>query len=333
MSEIVTFGEVMMRLSPPGRKKLLQTDNLEILYSGAEANVSVALANWGMSTCHVTCFPDNPLGYAALASLRKMNVRVDQILFSPGRMGLYFVEQGALNRATAITYDRLPSAFSGVGKGSFNWESILQGSKWFHWTGITPAISQGAADCLAEALEVANRRGITVSADINYRSGLWQYGKSPGSVLGPLVECSDVIIAAASDTSGIFGIGGQGEDYKTLAEAMRKRFPRMKAMLASQRESISASHNRLSGIYWNGNDVYETRTYDIDNIVDRIGSGDAFMAGFIFSTMEAEGDQARIEFATASAVLKHSMEGDFNLVAVDEVRSLAEGDTGGRVKR
>jgi len=323
----------MMRLSPPGRKKIIQTDTLEILYSGAEANVCIALAGWGMDACHVTCFPDNALGHAAMASLRKLNVNVDQIRFSGGRLGLYFVEQGALNRATAITYDRLPSAFAEIDRDSFDWQSILEGATWFHWTGITPAISQGAADSLMEALTVANDKGITVSADINYRSGLWQYGKTPGEVLAPLVERSDVVVAAASDTSAIFGIGDEGGGYKELAEAMQKRFPLMKIMLASRRESVSASHNRLSGIYWNGAEIFETRTYDISNIVDRIGSGDAFLAGFIHAWLKNYPDQEKIEFAAASAVMKHSLEGDFNLVTVDEVLSLADGDTGGRVKR
>jgi 2-dehydro-3-deoxygluconokinase len=333
MPEVVTFGEVMMRLTPPGRKKILQTDQLDILYSGAEANVSCALTQWGLSAAHVTRFPDNALGHAALASMRKMNVNVDHILVCEGRLGLYFVEQGALNRATAITYDRLPSAFSTIDKNTFNWDLILEGAKWFHWTGITPALSQGAADSLMEALKVAKAKGVKVSADINYRSGLWQYGKTPGEVLEPLVALSQVVVAAESDTESIFGIKGNGHDYAVLAEAMKKRFPGMECMLASRRASISASHNTLSGIYWNGALVFETKTYDINNIVDRIGSGDAFISGFIYGSLSDYSDQEKIDFAASSAVLKHSVEGDFNLVSVNEVWGLVEGNTGGRVKR
>jgi 2-dehydro-3-deoxygluconokinase len=333
MPEVVTFGEVMMRLSPPGRKKILQTDQLDILYSGAEANVSCALTQWGLSAAHVTRFPDNALGHAALASMRKMNVNVDHIQVSEGRLGLYFVEQGALNRATAITYDRLPSAFSTIDKNTFNWDLILEGAKWFHWTGITPALSQGAADSLMEALRVAKAKGVRVSADINYRSGLWQYGKTPGEILEPLVALSQVVVAAESDTESIFGVKGNGHDYALVAEAMKKRFPGMECMLASRRASISASHNTLSGIYWNGALVFETKTYDINNIVDRIGSGDAFISGFIYGSLSDYSDQEKIDFAASSAVLKHSVEGDFNLVSVNEVWGLVEGNTGGRVKR
>ncbi|HSF45808.1 MAG TPA: sugar kinase, partial [Chitinophagaceae bacterium] len=327
MPEVVTFGEVMMRLSPPGRKKILQTDQLDILYSGAEANVSCALTQWGLTAAHITRFPDNAIGHAALASMRKMNVNVDHILMSEGRLGLYFVEQGALNRATAITYDRLPSAFSTIDKHTFNWDLILEGARWFHWTGITPALSQGAADSLLEALKVANRKGVKVSADINYRSGLWQYGKTPGEILEPLVALSQVVVAAESDTESIFGVKGNGQDYETVAEAMKKRFPGMECMLASRRASISASHNTLSGIYWNGSLVFETKTYDINNIVDRIGSGDAFISGFIYGSLSDYSDQERIDFAASSAVLKHSVEGDFNLVSVSEVWGLMEGNT------
>jgi 2-dehydro-3-deoxygluconokinase len=333
MPEVVTFGEVMMRLSPPGRKKILQTDQLDILYSGAEANVSCALTQWGLTAAHITRFPDNALGHAALASMRKMNVDVEHIQMSEGRLGLYFVEHGALNRATAITYDRLPSAFSTIDKNTFDWEQILEGAKWFHWTGITPALSQGAADSLMEALKVAKIKGVRVSADINYRSGLWKYGKTPGEVLEPLVALSQVVVAAESDTESIFGVKGNGSDYAVVAEAMKKRFPGMECMLASRRASISASHNTLSGIYWNGEFVFETKTYDINNIIDRIGSGDAFISGFIYGSLSGFSDQEKIDFAASSAVLKHSVEGDFNLVSVNEVWGLIEGNTGGRVKR
>lgn len=333
MSDVITFGEVMMRLTPPGRKKLLQTDQLDIMYSGAEANVSCALAYWGRTAAHVTCFPDNALGQAALASLRKVNVNVEHIAFREGRLGLYFVEPGAINRATAITYDRLPSSFAGIDAYSFDWDSILEGAKWFHWTGITPAISQGAADCLLAALKVARRKGITVSADINYRSGLWQYGKTPGEVLAPLVDLSQVVVAAASDTESIFGIRGERDDYASVARAMKSRFSGMECMLASRRTSVNASHNGLSGIFWNGDVVCETKTHDIENIIDRIGSGDAFISGFIFASLSGYEDQDKIDFAAASAVLKHSVEGDYNLVSEAEVWGLMEGNTGGRVKR
>lgn len=320
-----------MRLTPPGKKKLLQTDNVNITYGGAEANVSCALAHWGVESAHVTSFPTNALGDAAIAMLRKLNVSTQFMIQQEGRLGLYFVESGAMNRATAITYDRLPSAFSTIQAHTFNWEKILEGVEWFHWTGITPAISQGAADSLMEALKVAEKKGIQVSADINYRMGLWQYGKTPGEVLAPLVEKSTVVVAAASDTESIFGI--TADNYADLAMAMKKRFPRMQMMMASRRTGVSADHNTLSGIYWNGKEVLESRTYDVDNIVDRIGSGDSFISGFIYGYFNGYSDQDKIEYAAAAAVLKHSIEGDHNLASVAEIRNLMSGETGGRVKR
>lgn len=320
-----------MRLTPPGKKKLLQTDNLTITYGGAEANVSCALAHWGEDTAHVTSFPNNALGAAAIATLRKLNVSTQYMLQQEGRLGLYFVEAGAMNRATAITYDRLPSAFSAIDAHTFDWETILDGVEWFHWTGITPAISQGAADALLEALKVAEKRGIQVSADINYRMGLWQYGKTPGEVLAPLVEKSTVVVAAASDTESIFGI--TADNYADLAMAMKKCFPKMKMMLASKRTGVSADHNTLGGIYWNGQEVLESKVHDVDNIVDRIGSGDSFISGFIYGYFNGYSDQDKIEYAAAAAVLKHSIEGDHNLASVAEIRNLMSGETGGRVKR
>ena len=292
-----------MRLTPPGKKKLLQTDNLTITYGGAEANVSCALAHWGEETAHVTSFPNNALGDAAIATLRKLNVSTKYMLQEEGRLGLYFVEAGAMNRATAITYDRLPSAFSAINAHTFDWERILDGVEWFHWTGITPAISQGAADALLEALNVAEKKGIHVSADINYRMGLWQYGKTPGEVLAPLVEKSTVVVAAASDTESIFGI--TADNYADLAKAMKQRFPKMQMMLASKRTGVSADHNTLGGIHWNGQDVLESKVHDVDNIVDRIGSGDSFISGFIYGYFNGYSDQDKIEYAAAAAVLKH----------------------------
>lgn len=320
-----------MRLTPPGKKKLLQTDNVNITYGGAEANVSCALAHWGVESAHVTSFPNNALGDAAIAMLRKLNVSTQFMIQQEGRLGLYFVEAGAMNRATAITYDRLPSAFSTIHAQTFNWEKILEGVEWFHWTGITPAISQGAADSLMEALKVAEKKGIQVSADINYRMGLWQYGKTPGEVLAPLVEKSTVVVAAASDTESIFGI--TADNYADLAMAMKQRFPKMQMMMASRRTGVSADHNTLGGIYWNGKEVLESRTHDVDNIVDRIGSGDSFISGFIYGYFNGYSDQDKIEYAAAAAVLKHSIEGDHNLASVAEIRNLMSGETGGRVKR
>jgi 2-dehydro-3-deoxygluconokinase len=335
MPEVVTFGEIMMRLSPPGKKKLDQADHLDILYSGAEANVSAALANWGIHSAHITRFPDNPLGLAATAAWRHLNVDMSFTAYSADRLGLYFVENGAMNRATNITYDRLPSSFSTIQKDSFDWERILNNAKWFHWTGITPALSQGAADCLLEALKVANKKSIRVSADVNYRSNLWQYGKKPGEVMEPLVALSHVIVAAETDTAKIFGIEGEATEdgFRKIADQMKKRFGSIECLLSSRRETISSSHNRLSGVLWNGVDVLQTRTYEMDNIIERIGSGDAFIAGYIYGHLKGWNDRQKIDFATASAVMKHSVEGDINRVSAREILDLVEGNTGGWIKR
>jgi 2-dehydro-3-deoxygluconokinase len=335
MPEVVTFGEIMMKLSPPGKKKFIQTDQLDILFSGAEANVSGALAAWGVHAAHITRFPDNPLGHAAVGSWKKLNVDMSFTRFSDDRLGLYFVENGAMNRSTNITYDRLPSAFSTIGKGSFDWDQILNGAKWFHWTGITPALSQGAADSLLEALQVAAKKGIRVSADINYRSNLWQYGKTPGEVMEPMVALSQVIVAAESDTKNIFGINGEAsnEGFRSITEKMKKRFPSLEYMLSSRRESPTASYNRISGILCDGTQVLQTSAYEMDNIVERIGSGDAFIAGFIYGCLQEWDDQQKLDYATASAVMKHSVEGDVNLVSAPEILDLLKGFTGGRIKR
>lgn len=325
----------MARLSPPGKQKIIQADQFDVIYSGAEANLGVALSQWGMHAVHVTRFPDNPLGYAATANLRKLGVDTGSIQYGEGRLGLYFVEHGAGNRATQITYDRLPSAFQLQPSNCFNWDQILDGADWFHWTGITPAISQAAADNLLVALQTAKMKGVKVSGDINYRSGLWQYGKSPAEVLAPLVGYCQVLVAAASDTASIFNIHAPegAEGYQELYQKLKQQFPMLEYLVASQRGSISASHNTITGLICNGEEVFETKTHDVDHIVDRIGSGDAFAAGFVYASLKGEDDAMKINMAAAASVLKHTIEGDHIFVTIDELRSLIQGNTGGRVKR
>jgi len=336
MQKIVSLGEVMMRLSPPGKLKLRQAISLDILFSGSEANVTAALSQWGMQGFHVTRFPDNELGQSALSWLRHRGMDNRYIQLGGERLGLYFVEQGAMSRPTTITYDRLPSSFSTVHKGMFNWNEILDGAKWFHWSGITPALSQGAAEVLMEALLVCTAKGIMVSGDINYRSGLWRYGKTPGEIMAPMLEHTQVVVAAENDTRNIFQISAESRHengFVSISRQMKERFPGIRYMLTSPREQISATHNRLSGMLWNGTDYLETRSYDMPQIVERIGSGDAFMAGFIYAALESWSDQQKIDFATAAAVLKHSYEGDIMLGSVAEILLVMEGDTGGRIKR
>ena len=235
MPRIITFGEIMMRLSPPGKQRFVQATSFDILFSGADANVSGALVQWGYDAAHVTRFPDHDLGYAATAYWRKIGVDMSHVQYSADRLGLYFVENGAIVRPTQIVYDRLPSAFSTISKDTFDWNKILDGVDWFHWTGITPALSQGAADSLNEALIVAREKGIAVSADINYRSNLWRYGKTPGEVMEALVEKSTVVVASENDTSKIFGISAKKEDennaFVSVSRQMMQKFPSIKYMV------------------------------------------------------------------------------------------------------
>lgn len=336
MHKIVSLGEVMMRLSPPGKQKLRQAISLDILFSGSEANVSAALSQWGMQGFHVTRFPDNELGQSALSWLRHRGMDNRYIELGGERLGLYFVEQGAMSRPTTITYDRLPSSFSTVHKGMFNWNEILDGAKWFHWSGITPALSQGAADVLTEALIICSAKGIMVSGDINYRSGLWRYGKTPEEIMAPMLEHTQVVVASENDTRNIFRISAeniQENGFVSISRQMKERFPGIRYILTSPREQISATHNRLSGSLWNGADFLETRSYNMEQIIERIGSGDTFMAGFIYAVLMGWSDQRKIDFATAAAVLKHSYEGDIMLGSVEEVLQVMDGDTGGRIKR
>lgn len=336
MQKIVSLGEVMMRLSPPGKQKMKQAISLDILYSGSEANVTAALSQWGMQGIHVTRFPDNELGHSAMGWLRQRGMDTRYIQMGGERLGLYFVEQGAMSRPTTITYDRLPSAFSTVSKGMFNWDEILEGAEWFHWSGITPALSAGAAEVLMEALTACAAKGITVSGDINFRSGLWRYGKTAGEIMSPMLELTQVVVASENDTRNIFGIyadKSSGNDFISICLQMKKRFPSIRYMLTSPREQLSATHNRLSGWLWNGTDFLETRNYNMEQIVERIGSGDTFMAGFIYAALQGWSDQQKIDFATAGAVLKHSYEGDIMLGSVEQVLQVMEGDTGGRIIR
>jgi 2-dehydro-3-deoxygluconokinase len=335
MRKIVSIGEVMLRLSPPGRQRITQAGSFDILYSGSEANVSAALATWGLQTAHVTRFPDNPLGHAALSALRARGIDTGFIRMGGDRLGLYFVENGAMTRPTRITYDRLPSAFSESTAGMFSWTNILEGASWFHWSGITPALSQGAADILREALEACAAMQIPVSADINYRSGLWRYGKTPAEVLGPLVAKSQVVVAAETDAKGIFDILPKpGEEpYMSISSQMKARFPSITCMITSLREQFSHNHQRLSGMLWDGGQVWHTPAYELNPIVERIGSGDAFMAGFIYGKLQGWPNGRVINFATAAAAFKHSLEGDVLDASVDEIEALAAGDHGGQIRR
>ena len=328
--KVVTFGEVMLRFSTQAFSRFTQATAFDVTYAGAEANVAVSVSHFGIPSAHVTRFPQNDLGEAATQALRKYGVDTSSIIYGDERMGLYFLENGAMQRASRIIYDRFDSAFAHIKPGSIDWDAAFEGATWFHWTGITPAISQGAAEVCREGLSVARRKGLTVSGDINYRRNLWQYGKTALEIMPALIEHCDVIIAGVTDMENCAAITGQS--FEKASVDFIKRFRNVKKISTTHRESISSSHNKISASMWNGK-LVKSREYDLTHIVDRVGAGDAFMAGLIFSALQGKNDQEAIEFATAASALKHSIEGDVNLVSVEEVESLVKGQNVGKLLR
>lgn len=335
IKNIVTFGEVMMRLSPPDHAKFSQTNTLELAYGGGEANVAISLAYLGLNSCHVTRFPDNLLGRAATQYLRQNWLDTSKIVYGDQRMGQYFLEKGAVHRASEVVYERDDSAFSRLKPDMFDWEEILKDADWFHWTGITPAISQGASDACLQAIKIANKLGVKVSADINSRKSLWNYGKSKHEVLPELIDGCDVLIAGAWDLIDIFQFQMDPEKatLKQAAQELSKRHPKVSKIFDKTRETMSASHNRIQGKMWNGSSVSKTPFLDVTHIVDRVGTGDAYAAGVIFGLLHYHDDQQALKFATAACALKHTVQGDANMVSFENVRSLAGGDTSAKIIR
>ncbi len=345
MKKVITLGEIMLRLSPPGFLRFSQTNSFDAIYGGGESNVSVSLANYGIPTEFVTRLPDNDIGQCALMEMRKRGVGTKHIIYGGERLGIYFLETGAVSRGSKVVYDRSHSAISSIKKGMIDWEKVFKDAEWFHWTGITPAISQGAADVCLEAIIAANDLGITVSTDLNYRAKLWKYGKEPSEIMPDLVDGCDVILGNEEDAEKHFGIHPDNVDvtqgdsmdsqaYLSVCKQLMEKFPRAKKVITTLRGSISASHNSWSGVLYNGKNFLETPTYQITHIVDRVGGGDSFMAGLIYGLLTyKDDDQKALEFAVAASCLKHTIYGDANQVTVDEVKKLMEGDASGRVSR
>lgn len=344
MSRVVTFGEIMLRLATPGFLRFGQATELEATYGGGEANVAVSLANYGIPASFVTSLPKNDLGDAAIASLRALNVDTTSIHRGGNRIGIYFLESGAVSRGSKVIYDRANSSFADIKKGSIDWDKVFQGATWFHWTGITPAVSAGAAELCKEACEAAAKKGITISTDLNFRKKLWKWGKSAGEVMEDLVKHCDIILGNEEDAEMVFGIKAEGVDvtaghvtgaaFESVGKQLMAKFPKAKKVIITLRGSISASHNTWSGVLFDGKKLYEAPTYQITHIVDRVGGGDSFMGGLIYGliTYPAD-DQKALNFAVAASCLKHTIKGDFNLVTVDEVEKLMKGDSSGRVSR
>jgi len=345
MQKVITFGEIMLRLATPGYKRFIQSDNLTATFGGGEANVAVSLANYGIPVEFVTRLPENEIAEWCLSELRKYNVGTRQIVRGGERVGIYFLETGAVARPSKVVYDRAYSSIAEVEKGMFNWKEILKDASWFHWTGITPALSQGAADTCLEAINTANEMGITVSCDLNYRKNLWKYGKKASDIMPELVEGCEIILGNEEDAEKVFGIKPEGfqvehtggevdaREFESVCRQLMQKFPRAKKVIITLRGSINANHNSWGGCLYSGQ-LYQSRRYDITHIVDRVGGGDSFMGGLIYGLLTYEGDdQKALDFAVAASCLKHTVYGDFNLVSAPEVETLMKGDGSGRVVR
>ena len=346
MNKVVTFGEIMLRLSPPGYLRFSQTNSFDVVYGGGESNVAVSLANYGIPVEFVTRIPKSEIGECALMELRKRGVGTSHVVLGGERLGIYFMETGAVNRSSNVVYDRTNSAMAELKSGMINWDKVFDGVSWFHWTGITPAISKNAADVCLEAVKIASDKGLTISTDLNYRSKLWKYEGNRNEIMTELTSYCDIILGNEEDTEMHFGIkpedldiNKQGneinsEAFLSVCNQMMKKFPRAKKIIITLRGSISASHNSWAGILYDGKKMYESIQYQITDIVDRIGGGDSFMGGLIYGFLNYPNeDQKALDFAVAASCLKHTIKGDVNLVKVEEVEKLMNGNSSGRVNR
>ena len=344
--KVVTFGEIMLRLATPDYLRFNQSNQLTATFGGGEANVAVSLANYGIEASFVSRLPQNDIARACVMDLRKYGVDTSSIVYGGERLGIYFLETGAVARASKVVYDRAHSSIADIKPGMINWEEVLKDAGWFHWTGITPALSQGAADACLEAIRTANEMGVTVSCDLNYRKNLWKYGKTASEVMPQLVEGCDVLLGNEEDAEKVFGIKPEGFDasqtegevdaaeFESVCRQLQARFPRAKKVIITLRGSINANHNTWSGVLYDGKELFTAPTYNITHIVDRVGGGDSFMGGLIYGLISYPEDSRKaLHFAVAASCLKHTIYGDFNQVTVEEVENLMKGDGSGRVSR
>jgi 2-dehydro-3-deoxygluconokinase len=339
---VVTFGEVMLRLKSPGVERLFQSPALEATFGGAEANVAVSLAQFGVPVSFVSAIPANPVGDACLAELQRYGVDTSRVRRQGGRLGIYFLETGANQRPSRVVYDRSGSSIASAKPGDFDWDAVLADASWFHVTGVTPAISASAADLAIDGARHARAKGITVSCDYNYRKNLWKYGKSAPEIMRELVSHVNVGIANEEDCQKALGIdldvdvasgALEADKYRAMASRVLDAFPHLDKQVITLRESHSADRNGWSAVLHNRKDFFASQRYEITDIVDRVGAGDSFGAGLIYGLLTYGDDARALEFATAASCLKHSILGDFNRVSVPEVESLMGGDASGRVRR
>lgn len=340
MAKVICFGEIMLRLSPPGYLRFVQANSFDAVYGGGEANVSVSLANYGVDAAFVTKVPDNPIGQSAVNELRRYGVDTHFIEKGGDRLGIYFLEKGASQRPSKVTYDRAHSSISEAKLEDFNWNEIFEGAQWFHFTGITPALGDNIAQLTSKACKAAKEKGLKVSCDLNFRKNLWSSQKA-GQVMSELMKYVDVCIANEEDAEKVFGIKAENSDitgaklshegYKDVAKKLKEKFG-FETVAITLRGSISASDNNWAAMLYDGNEFYFSKSYPV-HIVDRVGGGDSFGGGLIYAMISKFNMQDTIEFATAASCLKHSIEGDFNHVGVGEVKALMNGDASGRVQR
>ncbi|MBK0370851.1 sugar kinase [Flavobacterium agrisoli] len=340
MEKIVTFGEILLRLSTERHLRYSQADTFKATYGGGEFNVAVSLANYGLNAEFVTRIPNNDIGQCAINEMRKLNVANHNVLREGDRIGIYFLETGSSTRASNVVYDRANSAMATLEKGMLNWREILKDATWFHWSGITPALSESAAEACMEAIEVAHEMGITISTDLNYRSKLWKYGKTPKEVMPKMLQYSNVILGDIDTANFMLGVPDVNPDYKNLEslpalyDNLFKLCPNLKYAATTLRYSISASYQRIGGILYDGETVYNADVQDVTPVVDRVGSGDAFMGGLIYGLNEKPLNKQRaLNFAVAACCLKHTIAGDYNLVTKEEIEKLIGGDFSGKVSR
>lgn len=344
MAKIVTFGEIMLRLATPGHQRYSQAHEFEATFGGGEANVAVSLANFGEDAKFVTALPDNDIANACLAELRSFGIDVNSCIRSGDRIGIYFIEKGAVSRPSKVIYDRKHSSIAEIKPGMIDWEQVLKGTDWFHWTGITPAISEGAAEACLEAIRAASRLGVKVSCDLNYRKNLWKYGKTASEVMPELVTGCDVIIGNEEDAEKVFGIKPEGfnaekgvidgSKFEYVARELMNKFPKASKVAITLRGSVNADHNTWAAVLYDGQTLFSSRQYDITDIVDRVGGGDSFSGGLIYGLLNhSDNQQVALDFAVAASCLKHTIEGDYNRVTVAEVETLMKGNGSGRVSR
>ncbi|GEQ86992.1 2-dehydro-3-deoxygluconokinase [Patiriisocius marinistellae] len=340
MNKVVTFGEIMLRLSTERHLRFSQAKTFAATYGGGEFNVAVSLANYGIPVEFITRLPENEIAACALKEMRKFNIVSKNIVYGGDRLGIYFLETGAGTRGSKVVYDRTNSSMATIEKGSIDWESVLKDVSWFHWSGITPAISESAAEECLEAIKVAHNLGVTISSDLNYRSKLWQYGKEPHQVMPELLKYSNIILGDIDTALFMLGKDKVDPNYHNetslpvLYDQIFKLCPNLQTVATTLRYSVSASHQRIGGILYDGKTIYNADIKEVTPVVDRVGSGDAFMGGLIYGLLKDTNDKQRaLNIAVAACCLKHTVSGDYNLITLEEIENLLSGNTFGEVSR